>query len=362
MSARKNIFLESHNINNMFSGFGQFNYWLIRSLAAQNSPFEFSAYAKKKSMLADLEGVKFQKYNSLHRNKIFRIRSKYDIWHSMNQNSKIEPYHNIPYLLTIHDVIFAEMYSREEIGEKRFTLLQDKIDRSSAIAFISNHAKEATDKYFKIPEKVVQRVIYNGNPVKPQQPDPSVKLLEDIRQPFLFSLGQFSETKNFHVLAGMMSKLKDLQLVIAGNSDKPYADIVRTEIKEYNLEDRLFLVGKISEKEKHAYLQQCTAFVFPSMYEGFGLPPIEAMTYGKPVFLSRRTSLPEIGGEFAFYWDNFEPEHMAQVFEEGMKRFEASREEYERRLKKRAASFDWNKTAKEYLQLYSEILELNRTI
>lgn len=357
MPARKKIFFESHNINNMFSGFGQFNYWLIKSLTSQKPAFEFTAYARRKSMLSDLEGVNFQKYNSLHRSKLFRIRSKYDLWHSMNQNSKIEPFHNIPYVLTLHDVIFAEMYSREEFGDKRFDLLQEKIDRSSAIAFISNHAKEATNHYFQVPERVIQRVIYNGNPVIPRRPDSTVKLMSGIKKPFLFSLGQFSETKNFHVLAGMMSKLKDMQLIIAGNDDKPYAQKVRKEIKKFDLEHRIFVVGRISEKEKHAYLEQCTAFVFPSLYEGFGLPPIEAMSYGKPVFLAKRTSLPEIGGEHAFYWDHFEPEYMAQTIDEGMNTFENNRNEYEQKLKERASFFNWNKTAKEYLQLYKEVLD-----
>lgn len=359
MPANKKIFFESHNINNMFSGFGQFNYWLIKSITEQQPPFEFTAYAGNKAMLAGLEGVRFKRYHSLHRKKIFRIRKKYDLWHSMNQNSKIEPYYAIPHLLTIHDVIFAEMYSREDIGAKRFDLFQEKIARCTAIAFISEHAKKATNHYFKIPDTVIQRVIYNGNPVSAQQPDPSVKIIPQIQKPFLFSLGQFSETKNFHVLAGMLSHLPGFQLIIAGNDDKPYAEIVKKEIRKYKLEDRIFLAGKISEQEKHAYLQRCTAFVFPSMYEGFGLPPIEAMTYGKPVFLANRTSLPEIGGDYAFYWDDFDPEAMVSVFEKGMKKYENNRQEYETHLKKRADSFTWKNTAKEYLQLYSEILKTN---
>ena len=105
------------------------------------------------------------------------------------------------------------------------------------------------------------------------------------------------------------------------------------------------------------YLQNCEAFVFPSLCEGFGLPPIEAMAYGKPVFLANRTSLPEIGGEFAFYWDNNDPESMAEVFREGMNVYQNNRETYQLELKMRAESFDWKKTAAEYLQVYSKTEE-----
>src|SRR5690606_40321057 len=86
---------------------------------------------------------------------------------------------------------------------------------------------------------------------------------------------QFLEMKNFHSLVGMLSMLKDYKLVIAGNNDKPYAAVVKAEIEKYKLNDRVFLAGKISDEEKHYYLQNCEAFVFPSLFEGFGMPPIE---------------------------------------------------------------------------------------
>ncbi|MBK5192311.1 MAG: hypothetical protein JJE07_03715 [Flavobacteriaceae bacterium] len=109
MKIKPPIFLESHNISNMFGGFGQFNYWLIKNMIQNNEDFNFTITAKNKHLVEEfLPDAEFKKYIPLQRKKIFRIRKKYELWHSLNQNSKIEPFHKTPYVMTIHDVIFLE--------------------------------------------------------------------------------------------------------------------------------------------------------------------------------------------------------------------------------------------------------------
>ena len=80
------------------------------------------------------------------------------------------------------------------------------------------------------------------------------------------------------------------------------------------------------------------------------------MTYGKPIFLSRLTSLPEIGGDQAFYWDNFEPKSMSELVRKGLAEYDKDPSEYSRTAMQRAASFDWGKAARAYLELYRQIL------
>src|SRR5690606_37805666 len=98
--------------------------------------------------------------------------------------------------------------------------------------------------------------------------------------------------------------------IISGNNQKEYGYEISKYITENSLQDKVILTGKVSDEAKQYYLENCTAFLFPSIREGFGLPPIEAMKFDKPVFLSNLTSLPEIGGDAAFYWDNFDPYYM----------------------------------------------------
>lgn len=357
MTQLKKVFLEAHNIKNMFSGFGQFNYWLIKNLIANNEEFKLVVNAGSRRYLKDFrQDVTFKRYYDLNRYKLFRTRMKADLWHSLNQNSKIEPYHNLPYLLTFHDVIFMEKDKPEDRSQEKIRLLKEKIERCDAIAFISEHSRNSANEYFDIPSHKLQTVIYNGNPVEPiDTPLPQPKISFEFKKPFLFCIGQFLEMKNFHSLVGMLSNLDDYQLILAGNNDRPYAEVVNQEIKKFKLENRVFLVGKISDEEKHFYLKNCSAFVFPSLFEGFGLPPIEAMAYGKPVFLANRTSLPEIGGKHAFYWDEFDPESMAEVFNRGMAEFQKKPEFYSAELKKRGSMFSWDTTAKEYLKLYRRL-------
>lgn len=128
-------------------------------------------------------------------------------------------------------------------------------------------------------------------------------------------------------------------------------------MEQLGLKDRIFIPGKIDDLEKQYYLQNCEAFVFPSLREGFGIPPIEAMRFGKPVFISNNTSLPEIGGEHSFYWDHYEPRYMAKVLEDGLKKYHTEFEFYNQWYIKRAQSFSWNSTAKLYLEVYRSLLQ-----
>ena len=154
----------------------------------------------------------------------------------------------------------------------------------------------------------------------------------------------------------MMRGLPEYQLVLAGNNTSEYAKSLVDLAKQLNISDRVIQTGKIDDLAKQYYLSNCSAFVFPSLREGFGIPPIEAMRFGKPVFLSNNTSLPEIGGEHAFYWNNYDTDHMIDVFTEGMKAYQENEETFKQAYISRAKSFDWNATARQYLDVYKSLL------
>ncbi len=129
------------------------------------------------------------------------------------------------------------------------------------------------------------------------------------------------------------------------------------EAAKYNCADRVVFTGLISDDDKAWYYANCEAFLFPSIAEGFGLPVIEAMHFGKPVFLSTHTSLPEIGGDVAWYFDNFEPATMQATFLKGMAEYQAD-DTLKADIIARASKFDWAKTAEQYLDLYAECLSV----
>lgn len=353
----KTVFLESHNIKNLYFGFGQFNYHLIKALAKIEHPdYKIVLHGKNIDWLKKEFGASFdyKKSFSLRRYAPFRIRKKYDLWHSLNQNIKIEPYHDIPYLLTVHNITHIknpDSYLHEKVHQR----FQNKLNRSTAITYISEFAKQSTHQYFNVPN-VPEYVIYNGNPLTnvnlPNNFEPPLVP----QKPFLFSIGQITARKNFISLVRMLPILKDFQLIIGGKNTTETANELMEEAEKLGVKDRIFLIGNISENQKKYYYKKCDAFVFPSLREGFGLPVIEAMLFGKPVFTSNNTSLPEIGGKIAYYWDHYNPEYMAQVFNKGMQHFSEHKEELQKKSIERANHFDWDAAAQQYAQVYQSII------
>lgn len=356
----RSIFLETHNIRNLYTGFGQFNFNLAKALSEENEFLnEHEVVLNCNSDTAKKElgkKLSYKKYLPITRYPLFRIKEKFSLWHSVNQNTKIEPSSNkIPYLLTVHDVNFLN----EEQGKKldfRINQFKSKIERSRAIVYISEFAKKSTHEHFKIPN-IPEYVIYNGNTF-----NNSMKATGNIcanhipNKPFIFSIGKLVEKKNFHTLIEMLLFLSDIDLVIAGEMKTGYAEILKGMIQKYKLEKRVFLLGNITESDKIFYYKNCLAFAFPSLREGFGLPVLEAMTFGKPVFLSINTSLPEIGGTKSFYWENFEAQYMASVFVEGMTKFENNKDMFTAEYINRSQQFTWENAAKQYIEVYKSIL------
>lgn len=353
----KSIFLESHNLKNKFSGFGQFNFHLINGLKQiENNPFEITlhSYNIKQDKEAFGDGFKYKKYSSLSRHQPFRIKKKYNLWHCLNQNIKVEPFYNIPYLLTVHDIHFIKEGS-EKTQKKMRALFTQKLKRAKAITYISNFVKQDTHQHFDIPN-IPEYVIYNGNTITNKIFSKNITSKININTPYLFSIGEFTPRKNFKSLVNFLTHLNDYHLVLSGKNTTSYGEELVQLVHQLNLQDRVHITGKIDDDQKIYLLKNCEAFLFPSLREGFGIPPIEAMFFGKPVFLSNNTSLPEVGGEKCFYWDHYNPEYMAEVFTEGMQIFKSNQKQYEQYYKQRSQSFCWKTTAKQYLDVYKSIL------
>lgn len=351
------IFLETHNLMNKATGLGTFNYELIKGFSQlEFNDLKLTLNVKEIESLESEFGEKFKynKYHHLSRHWIFRTRKKYDLWHSVNQNTKVEPFHVNKYLLTVHDVNFVEEVS-SDMNHKVNRLFIEKLKKSTAITYISEFAKKQTHQYFDVPN-VPEYVIHNGNPISSFLDTSSYISQVPVDKPFFYTIGDFIERKNYGSIINMMKLIKDYNLIISGNNFKKYGKEIKELIDKNNLENQVFLTGKISNQGKQFYIKNCIAFLFPSIREGFGLPPIEAMSFGKPTFLSDKTSLPEIGGNVSNYWTNFDPEYMKTVLFDGLNKHENNKEECEKLLKERASIFDWKVSATEYLKVYKKCL------
>lgn len=275
------------------------------------------------------------------------------IWHCTYQSSDYVPRRNrrIKVILTIHDLNFLHEDKTDSKRQRNLRHLQANIDRSDAIVCISEFCKNDVLTHCKLGSKPIF-VIHNGtNTLKQARLQTSSYRPE---RPFLFSLGVICRKKNFHVLLPLLEQNQHMELLIAGRpDDTDYLQFIHRSAKQLHVEDNLRMLGNISEAEKSWYYNNCYAFALPSIAEGFGLPVTEAMSVGKPVFLSDRTALPEIGKDVAFYFRDFNARNMQRVFTNGMRQYEQER--MEGLIREHSESFCWNKAAKEYINVYRSL-------
>ncbi len=274
------------------------------------------------------------------------------IWHAPFQSGRIVPVNKkIKVVLTIHDLNC--LHEGKPIAEQLKSLAhtQRLIDRADAIICISEFCKQDVLANCEVREKPVH-VIHNGTHrlLEPELNSISYRP----NAPFLFGMGYVNRKKNFHVLLPLLQH-NEFELVIAGRLDEPdYIHFIREQSIALGIEERIHLLGPVSEREKAWYLNNCIAYMHPSLAEGFGAPVVEAMAFGKPLFLSNYTSLPEIGGDVAFYFSNFEQEHMRFVFDQGMSEYQ--RNGLSKRIILKGNEYNWEKKAADYVAVYHALM------
>jgi glycosyltransferase involved in cell wall biosynthesis len=282
-----------------------------------------------------------------------------DIWHAPFQSGRIVPMHNrrIKVLLTIHDLNC--LHEDKTAKERRLSLnhTQQLIDRADAIVCISHHCKKDVLDNLDTAKTPIH-VIHNGTHQVASSPEKPKGYLPT--RPFLFAMGYVNRKKNFHTLVPLLEN-NELELLVAGKLDEPdYVTAMQRDAENLGVADRLTITGPVPESDKAWYYQHCAAFMLPSLAEGFGAPVVEAMAFGKPLFLSDRTSLPEIGGDVAFYFNNFEPAHMQHILNEGLAEYQKNG--LAQRIIQRGTQFCWEEKAREYLQVYQSLLPQNTVL
>lgn len=283
----------------------------------------------------------------------------YDVWHCLHQDSAYLP-GKAPLILTIYDLNFLERADYSAAKKKRrLDKLQRKINKATLLTAGSAYTASVVREHLKVPAELPMEVVYTGVAVDPGKAPAELNSQSPIKSfsqsPFFLSVGVIHPKKNVHTLLPLLEAFPDYRLILAGPDRHAYAQHIREQAQKLGVADRLLMPGPVDEATKLWLYAHCEAFMFPSLSEGFGLPVAEAMTFGKPVFSSNLTSLPEVGGKEAYYFENFEPESMAKVVHDGLHDFgqNSLREE---RLKKRAAGFSWPSIAKEYWSLYRTLL------
>lgn len=277
------------------------------------------------------------------------------IWHATHQDTEYLPNgKEASVVLTIHDLNYLNDPRKTDAKKARFRKsLQSKINRADYVVFISAYTQRDVQMNFDL-GNTPQKLIPNGcNWTELPHDSPYPDIAGD--KPFLFTIGTIAEKKNFHVLPRLLVGNNRI-LIIAGITQQAhYLEKIKQEASDLGVQSRLIFAGAVSEQEKIALYMHCEAFVFPSLNEGFGLPVVEAMQLGKPVFLSEFTSLPEVGGPEAYYFKEYTVDAMQETLSSGLA-------DYHKHAKKQAIQdwskrFDWSVAADSYLEVYTKLTE-----
>ena len=272
------------------------------------------------------------------------------LWHSLHQlNKSLPPRGAGVRLVTVHDLSY--LYGRNAFSTWRHgRRMRRLMSRADAVAAISRYTADDVRRHLGWSGPL--EVILNGARSFVEAPrEPLPGWAADDARPFLFHLSRMNPSKNPGAIIDLARTWPEMRFVMCGPANE-HSLRLREEVRLANVEIHL----GITDAHKAWAYAHCTGFVFPSLTEGFGLPPIEAMHFGKPTFLSRRTCLPEIGGEAADYFDDFDPLSMKQVVQAGLAR--AQQPGHAAAVRAHAAQFDWDDAAEQYLALYRRRLQL----
>jgi len=268
----------------------------------------------------------------------------------------------IPFVISIMDLGFLKwpgQFTKKDYFQLKY-LTKQSVKKAAKIITISNFSKnDIVEKLDVKPNKV--KVVYPGfsKDEKTNIEKVNVKKKYKIFNEYFLSLGTLKPSKNIDRLIKAYFKfsLKNpkIQLIIAGKKGWLY-DRTFKLVKNLNLEDKVIFTGYISEAEKQALLIQAKALMLPSLWEGFGIPVLEAMAVNVPVVCSKITSLPEVAGNAAIYINNPESEEL--IYKAMLKVVKLEGKERKSLLDeglKQVKKFSWEKAAEQTLAVLKQI-------
>ena len=259
-------------------------------------------------------------------------------------------------IVTIHDIGFArypEIYSWKDIWYHKWAIYW-AARRAYKIITISEFSKKELIEVYKInPERIrVIPLAYNKDLYKVIDNKEKIKEVLDkykISKPYLLFIGRLEQKKNVLAIIESFKILKstkpDLKLVLIGRPGYKFEEIEK-KIKEYGLAEDIIMPGWVEEPELPYLLNGAEVFVFPSFYEGFGIPILEAMACGTPVVSSNTTSIPEVAGQAALLVNPNNHEELAEKIKNILDDNNLRQDLINKGLE-RVKEFSWDKCARE---------------
>lgn len=362
---RVGIITDSFNSN--LSGIGKYVYNLIDGLQSVMDP-------NRICLINHTEISMFNKFEHLIIKNPFPILKTYS-WYPylirQLNDYDLDLIHNpgqIPtvfrtdkrYIMTIHDLTPFVTPAESKCGRSLVyrLFLPKTLTTVDRIIVDSQNTKKDLIKYFKVKEDKIEVVYLAANS---QYKVVGSRQIEDVQRkyalnyPFILYVGTLEPRKNIPTLIRAFAKLKkqgiDHKLIIAGGKGWKYQSIF-TLIEELQLHKDVVFLGYVSDEDLPALYNAADLFVYPSFYEGFGLPPLEAMACGTPVITSNTSSLPEVIGDAGIMVDPYDSNRLAEAMHEVLTN-EAVHTDLQKKGINQANLFNWKKCAQQTYSVYA---------
>lgn len=281
--------------------------------------------------------------------------------------------HHIPYrrpfrtVTTVHDI--AYYFFPQMFRLRRRLLLKHMIAHAVRVAdriiVHSDSARNDLQHLLKVPSQKIVKILSGYDPEFTSENSHSERVERlfqnmNLRKGFILSVGALQPRKNLMRLldayAGLDRNLKEQYalLLIGGNEGK--APALREKCRVLGIEDHVILPGFLPAQELRDIYRRATCYMFPSLYEGYGFPLLEAMVSGCPVGAAKVSSLPEVGGDAVLYFDPNDTQDMQKVLQR-LLTDKPLREQLREKGLQRAQLFSWTQAAKATMELFEEIIE-----
>ncbi|GAB4259849.1 glycosyltransferase family 4 protein [Thermincola ferriacetica] len=362
------------------AGIGMYIYNLLRALQKVDSLNQYCIFMGQKSLQADLQKIFSEKFQPVcSRFPIsgswMRIlweqlvlpaqikKASVDVMHYPDYAlSVLSPFK--PSVVTVHDLsfkLFPETFSMGKLLTKRTLITQSLQKAAQIIAVSENTKRDLVNLYGISPDKI--HVVYNGvdhdlfKPVDRQKTKGFLRREYGLETGYILYVGTLEPRKNLVNLLRAYKLAREKfnispQMVIAGSKGWLYKDIFKT-VSDLGLNDSIVFTGYIPDDHLPFFYNGASVFVYPSIYEGFGLPPLEAMACGTPVVVSNVSSLPEVVGDAGVTVSPDDIEAMAANISKVLKDRTAA-SYYSKRGIERASLFTWETTALKTLKVYEQ--------
>ncbi len=285
---------------------------------------------------------------------------KIDVVHSLHYTHPL--FSPCPRVVTIHDLTFL-LYPKLHTRGRTLVMpffIRHAVRQAEALIFVSEATRADAERLIpstgNLHSVVPLGVDLQALNISPQETEKALNRFS-IKQPFVLFVGTLEPRKNIPRLIQAFEQIAfdypDLLLVLAGKPGWDFDDVFAA-IQASKHRDRIRHLGFVSDSEKNALLVACEALIYPSLYEGFGLPVLEAMAAGAPVITGNTSALPEVAGEAAILVNPLSFEEIAQAMR-AILSDNAKRRDLRTLGKRRAAAFNWPNVAMQTYEVYKGV-------